>query len=231
MNFICADIIPKIVSYIPLEDLRIISKGSCLFDIEICRQGIRVVYDGNKCTDLRVKDRIVIKLDDGTIQIMDKPNKNEDDEELYIDYVCLYNSSDVILQPICISDKISPINLIAIFDGKNDIYGHSWQGFAITKILSYTMVTRPIEEEERWEISRYMIDKNGDFIEKMYITFLDGTEIEIPYFCFVKDRSEETLFDGGNVYMDIDSKILLRSNNNLLYSRFSIVYINDDWAT
>lgn len=48
---ICWDLVPDIIRYIPLSDLRDLSQASPLFDVEISRIGIHVLYL-RKCTCL-----------------------------------------------------------------------------------------------------------------------------------------------------------------------------------
>lgn len=67
---ICADLIPNIVSYVTLNDLRVLSKVSPLFDIEIFGQDIRVLYFGRKGIRLGINNR-VINLDDHDLGIID----------------------------------------------------------------------------------------------------------------------------------------------------------------
>lgn len=62
MSTICADLIPNIVSYVPLADLRELSKASAIFDIEIYKRNLRILYHSNHFLRQLHKGHKVIKL-------------------------------------------------------------------------------------------------------------------------------------------------------------------------
>lgn len=80
-NIIVQDLWRDIVGYVPLADLRDLSRASPLFDVVICVLGIKVIYDNNFVAarngvinlnaigHRRIDDIIVIRFDTGPLKI------------------------------------------------------------------------------------------------------------------------------------------------------------------
>lgn len=64
MNMVSQDLYRTIIEFVPIVDLRTLSKASAVFDTEICKMGIKIFYDKGLWYHLDHND-IIIQLTSG----------------------------------------------------------------------------------------------------------------------------------------------------------------------
>lgn len=205
LKYICSDLISSIISWTPLKDLKILSKASPIFDQEIHRQGIRVIYcRDDTYIDISGPGVIAIKNAQGILQVIKKVDGEHHDYDcLDKSYKSLRNSS------IKFRDEI-PDNVY--------YYCISLDDFVVVCIdsigISIVRVTLAYFDGNG---SMNIIQKNGKVItiEQKYVLHYN---IQVNW------------YDDYNMYIDFDSCMIACSRVGIFgYSRFELIFKDDQW--
>ena len=201
-TIICADLIPLIVSYVPLNDLRSIAASSVIFDIEICKQGIRMLYYDHCTVRLTNKHKVIRMETNRTIIIID--NK--------LDYQGKFIGpfENGIIQEL----TNSPNDLYDFFD--NTCYYVDLDNMKIIGKVSSTEYY--IVSVDRFEIMR-----------GIYRCLIGNTYYDIDRQCIYTAELVIEMYNGDTIIIDYNGKYVVNDCDNLEYCKFVVLYEDGEW--
>lgn len=204
---ICADLIPSIVSYVPLEDLRIIATGSPIFDQTIFNAGIRILYCENHAMILKPSYK-VIRANNGQTYITEGTTFigiNEDKDYSHKIAIAVIKEFNQVIDDIVYHDYCDKKILIC----------SNWS-YSCFHIVSFDRQV-VINDNEYYEITI----NTG---EKQFYPL--GGSCEMTIF-------DENDYDSEHVfveYIDYDNKYILEcADTYITYVRFTVLFEDGNW--
>lgn len=198
-----ADLIQSIVSYVPLEHLRVLSKASPIFDQEICRQGIRVVYCRDKCRRIHETD-IVIRCDDWEIIVITDGKYYQRDKyqtPYIVHHRKIYASKEIVKSDKLLVDFKNCI-IISVIYGDGGV-----ASYAITRVAEITS-----------SINR-----------GVYATMSDCVMVPLNFDSVTSIKTYDFLA-GDPKIIDLESQYIANNDGYFSFIRFSYVFLNGKWV-
>lgn len=214
-KYICADLIPAIVSWTPIDSLQDLDKASVVFTRHIFESGLRVFYRGfwgivldNNTKVIRMSSRYYI--------IKDSVQYN--DNRVYMDSTCMTHGIYV---------NITKINVIDS-DSENDYFGEFGHA-AVDIFRDRVILTMGSGGYDIINTSKISVSKNeylnyfGVSRKRVKITTSTGVKITATMEATAKKLSGMLWYN----YIDFDScQFITTSNGKLGYDSFEVVWNN-----
>lgn len=204
MTFICIDLVPNIISWSSTFALRALSRASPIFDQEIYRQGIRIIYYGKKAKRLCSGRPEVIRTSNNWLFVL------RDNRFIHLDRTLILNKS----YSCFVRAKIYETSVV----GSSGTFIIDLFGMRVINIISRV-------EYALTRVKKIIVAEN----ESIEIEHLDGNYVVIDKNKILNSVVFNTLIHGFK-YIDSDTGYVLDTDVRAFYcAKIKVIFRNKEW--